>query len=87
MGHLTLDQLLDILRDCAGEDESVDLTGDVLHTSFLDLGYDSLAMLQATGRIERDLGVALPDDVVAEAETPYQLLAVVNATRPAQAAA
>ncbi|MEU1045361.1 acyl carrier protein [Streptomyces sp. NPDC005897] len=87
MGHLTLDQLLDILRDCAGEDESVDLTGDVLHTSFLDLGYDSLAMLQATGRIERDLGMALPDDVVAEAETPYQLLAVVNATRPAQAAA
>ncbi|MGX1118241.1 act minimal PKS acyl carrier protein [Streptomyces ambofaciens] len=87
MGHLTLDQLLDILRDCAGEDESVDLTGDVLHTSFLDLGYDSLAMLQATGRIERNLGVALPDDVVAEAETPYQLLAVVNATRPAQAAA
>ncbi|MEU1873728.1 MULTISPECIES: acyl carrier protein [unclassified Streptomyces] len=87
MGHLTLDQLLDILRDCAGEDESVDLTGDVLHTSFLDLGYDSLAMLQATGRIERDLGVALPDDVVAEAETPYRLLAVVNATRPAQAAA
>ncbi|WP_411099929.1 acyl carrier protein [Streptomyces sp. x-45] len=87
MGHLTLDQLLDILRNCAGEDESVDLTGDVLHTSFLDLGYDSLAMLQATGRIERDLGVALPDDVVAEAETPYQLLAVVNATRPAQAAA
>ncbi|MFH8443863.1 acyl carrier protein [Streptomyces sp. NPDC018026] len=87
MGHLTLDQLLDILRDCAGEDENVDLTGEVLHTSFLDLGYDSLAMLQATGRIERDLGLVLPDDVVAEAETPYQLLAVVNATRPAQAAA
>ncbi|MFJ6072546.1 acyl carrier protein [Streptomyces sp. NPDC093065] len=87
MEHLTLNQLLDILRDCAGEEEGVDLTGDVLHTPFTDLGYDSLALLQATGRIERDLGAALPDDVVAEAETPYQLLAVVNATRPVQAAA
>lgn len=78
MARLTLDTLLQILRECAGEEEGVDLGGDILNTPFVDLGYDSLALLQATGRIERDLGVALPDDVVAEAETPALLLDLVN---------
>ncbi|MFE2556132.1 acyl carrier protein [Streptomyces sp. NPDC059352] len=78
MARLTLDTLLQILRECAGEEEGVDLGGDILDTPFVELGYDSLALLQATGRIERDLGVALPDDVVAEAETPALLLDLVN---------
>ncbi|MGW6390062.1 acyl carrier protein [Streptomyces sp. NPDC055103] len=78
MARLTLDTLLQILRESAGEEEGVDLGGDILDTPFVELGYDSLALLQATGRIERDLGVALPDDVVAEAETPALLLALVN---------
>ncbi|RSS53135.1 acyl carrier protein [Streptomyces sp. WAC01280] len=78
MARLTLDTLLQILRESAGEEEGVDLGGDILDTPFVELGYDSLALLQATGRIERDLGVSLPDDVVAEAETPALLLALVN---------
>ncbi|KQX16727.1 hypothetical protein ASC82_00190 [Streptomyces sp. Root431] len=78
MARLTLDTLLQILRESAGEEEGVDLGGDILDTPFVELGYDSLALLQATGRIERDLGVSLPDDVVAEAETPALLLELVN---------
>ncbi|MFC9700745.1 MULTISPECIES: acyl carrier protein [Streptomyces] len=78
MARLTLDTLLQILRESAGEEEGVDLGGDILDTPFVELGYDSLALLQATGRIERDLGVSLPDDVVAEAETPALLLDLVN---------
>ncbi|WP_405853311.1 acyl carrier protein [Streptomyces sp. NBC_00090] len=87
MARLTLDTLLQILRECAGEEEGVDLGGDILNTPFVELGYDSLALLQATGRIERDLGVALPDDVVAEAETPALLLDLVNGAEAAPLAA
>ncbi|MFD3660605.1 acyl carrier protein [Streptomyces sp. NPDC058659] len=87
MARLTLDTLLQILRESAGEEEGVDLGGDILDTPFVELGYDSLALLQATGRIERDLGVALPDDVVAEAETPALLLALVNGAEAVPVAA
>ncbi|CUM41710.1 acyl carrier protein [Streptomyces gardneri] len=87
MARLTLDTLLQILRECAGEEEGVDLGGDILDTPFVELGYDSLALLQATGRIERDFGVALPDDVVAEAETPALLLGLVNGAEAVPVAA
>ncbi|MFB7589200.1 acyl carrier protein [Streptomyces sp. NPDC056169] len=87
MARLTLDTLLQILRESAGEEEGVDLGGDILDTPFVELGYDSLALLQATGRIERDFGVALPDDVVAEAETPALLLDLVNGAEAVAVAA
>ena len=87
MARLTLDTLLQILRESAGEEEGVDLGGDILDTPFVELGYDSLALLQATGRIERDFGVALPDDVVAEAETPALLLGLVNGAEAVPVAA
>lgn len=67
-----------ILRECAGQDESVDLDGDILDTSFADLGYDSLALLEAVGRIERETACTFPDDGLAAAETPRQFLALVN---------
>ncbi|GAA2353838.1 MULTISPECIES: acyl carrier protein [Streptomyces] len=89
--RMTLSELTTLLRECAGEDETVDLDGDVLDTPFTDLNYDSLAVLQTVGRIEREYGVLLADDTVAEAATPRLLLRYVNAgltearTRPAQA--
>lgn len=91
MTRMTLSELTTLLRECAGEDETVDLDGDVLDTPFTDLNYDSLAVLQTVGRIEREYGVMLADDTVAEAVTPRLLLQYVNAgltearTRPAQA--
>ncbi|WP_445282396.1 acyl carrier protein [Streptomyces sp. DSM 118148] len=78
MAEMTLEQLTGLLRECAGEEEGVDLDGDVLDRAFTDLGYDSLAMLQVIGRIEQDYGLTLPDEVVAEATTPRQFLARVN---------
>ncbi|KOG87803.1 actinorhodin polyketide synthase acyl carrier protein [Streptomyces varsoviensis] len=70
MAALTLDELKQILRESAGEDESVDLSGDVLDVPFIDIGYDSLALLETAGRVERIYGVTLVDDAVSEAETP-----------------
>ncbi|MEU7040252.1 acyl carrier protein [Streptomyces varsoviensis] len=78
MAALTLDELKQILRESAGEDESVDLSGDVLDVPFIDIGYDSLALLETAGRVERIYGVTLVDDAVSEAETPRVLLDLIN---------
>ncbi|MDQ2835914.1 MAG: acyl carrier protein [Actinomycetota bacterium] len=75
----TLDDLIRILREGAGADEQIDLSSDISDTSFSDLGYDSLALLETNSRIERELGITLADAVLFEAETPRDLLDVVNA--------
>jgi len=78
MNQFTLNELTELLRECAGEEEGVDLDGDVLDQSFIDLGYDSLALLQATGQIELRHGIRIADEAVAEAETPRLYLDIVN---------
>lgn len=71
MRHLELTDLTRLLHDCAGAEEGVDLDGaDVLDTLFYDLGYDSLALLQTTGLIERKYGITLDEEAMDEAETP-----------------
>ncbi|MFF6918394.1 phosphopantetheine-binding protein [Streptomyces sp. NPDC012466] len=78
MDRLELSDLRTLLRECAGEEEGVDLDGDVLDVPFMELGYDSLALLQTTGRIERDHGTTLDEEGLDEAETPRDFLALVN---------
>ena len=81
--EFTLDDLKRILLDGAGEDEGVDLDGDILDTDFETLGYDSLALLETGGRIERELGMSLDDDsVVTDANTPRRPVEVVNGAVP-----
>ncbi|MEV7438316.1 acyl carrier protein [Streptomyces griseoviridis] len=86
MKQLELRELTALLRECAGEEDGVDLEGDVLDTPFTDLGYDSLAMLQTTGRIERDFEITL-DEAIDGADTPRAYLAVVNQALSAREAA
>ncbi|MDN3295367.1 acyl carrier protein [Streptomyces ficellus] len=76
---VTLADLTRMLRESAGEEEGVDLDGDVIDTPFMDLGYDSLALLQVIGQIQREYGIEIPDDAVVDAETPGALLALINA--------
>jgi len=76
--RLELSDLITLLRECAGEEEGVDLDGDVLDVPFAELGYDSLAVLQTTGRIERDFEVLLDEEAVDEAETPRAYLELIN---------
>ncbi|MFG1885539.1 acyl carrier protein [Micromonospora sp. NPDC049102] len=77
--QINLDDLRRILREAAGADEGTDLDAEILDHTFIELGYDSLALLETAGRIEREYHVALDDAVVVEAETPRALLDVVNA--------
>ncbi|MZE78775.1 acyl carrier protein [Streptomyces xinghaiensis] len=79
--EVTLADLTRMLRESAGEEEGVDLDGDVLDTTFIELGYDSLALLQVIGQIQREYGREIPDDAVVDAETPRALLELVNAGR------
>ncbi|MET9383875.1 acyl carrier protein [Streptomyces sp. NPDC002928] len=81
MTDFTLDDLKRVMRECAGEDESVDLDGDILDSPFEDLGYDSLALLETATRIERERGVSVPEEVLSGAKTPRLLLDAVNSTR------
>ncbi|MDP9949220.1 MULTISPECIES: acyl carrier protein [Streptomyces] len=86
MQQLDLPTLISLLRTSGGSDTH-DLNGDVLDVAFADLGYDSLCLLQVTGVIERDAGVALDEQVLEEAETPRQYIAAVNRVLSPQATA
>ncbi|WP_225993696.1 acyl carrier protein [Actinomadura rudentiformis] len=74
------------MRSCAGEDESLDHGGDILDTSFVDLGYDSIALLEAAAFIKREYEVALNDDDIDVQETPQVFLDKVNGVLVRQAA-
>ena len=76
--ELTLDDLRRILRSVAGEAEGAGLDGDILDVTFTDLGYDSLALLETAGQIERERDLQLDESTITEAQTPRQLLAAVT---------
>lgn len=78
MTDFGLEDLKTLMRSVAGEDESLNLRGDVLDVDFTVLGYDSLALLEATSRLGRELAIVLPEDEVAQATTPGALLALIN---------
>jgi len=73
--EFTSDDLKRILSEAAGGEAAA---GDILDTDFQDLGYDSLAMLEAVSRIERAFGVTLDDSAITEATTPRALIQLVN---------
>lgn len=75
----TLEVLKQILREEAGVEEGIDLDGDILDTGFEDLGYESLALLETSGRIERDYGISLDESTLAVSSTPRELIQAVNA--------
>jgi minimal PKS acyl carrier protein len=75
---VTIDVLKRILRESAGDATTTTLGGDILDVRFEDLGYDSLALLETAGRIEREYGIRLVDETVDIALTPRELLTAVN---------
>ncbi|MEU2287254.1 acyl carrier protein [Streptomyces sp. NPDC013178] len=55
------------------------LEGDILDVPFVDLGYDSLAVLETAAVIERECGVTLPEEGLHELDTPGKVIHFVNA--------
>ncbi|HEY3753019.1 MAG TPA: acyl carrier protein [Pseudonocardiaceae bacterium] len=76
--EMTIDDLRRVLRDSAGEEEGVNLDGDIIDVEFAELGYDSIALLETGGYVERERGVSLDEESVTAAKTPRTFLAVVN---------
>ncbi|RST05376.1 acyl carrier protein [Streptomyces sp. WAC07149] len=76
--EFTFDDLKRILLEGAGADEAVDLDGDILDADFEALGYESLALLETGGRIEREFGITLDDDIFSDNSTPRTLVEAVN---------
>jgi act minimal PKS acyl carrier protein len=77
---MTIDDVLRILKECAGEGENLEVGDALQDTTFEELGYDSLALIETASRIEQDYGVAIPDEDITELQTPRALLTLVNET-------
>jgi len=77
MSEFTLDDLRELLR--GGAERPADLDGDIADIRFDELGYDSLAVLEIAGQIQRRFGVVVPDDAMTEMPTPAKAVEFVNA--------
>jgi act minimal PKS acyl carrier protein len=85
MRKFTVTDLARILRAAAGEDEALDLDAKILELSFADLGYDSLAVMETSSRVEQEFGVLLPEEEMSDIETPVQFISFVNEQLSAKA--
>ncbi len=66
----TIEDLKRILAEGAGIGEDIDMSADILDIEFAMLGYDSLALLETVGRIEREYGIRLDESILSDATTP-----------------
>ncbi|MGI5171052.1 acyl carrier protein [Spirillospora sp. CA-253888] len=79
MAEITTDDVKRMLREVAGVDENVDMDGEGADDkAFADLGYDSLAVLELTNRIEQDYGLRIPDGDLEHTQSLREAVAYVN---------
>ncbi|MEU1488174.1 phosphopantetheine-binding protein [Streptomyces sp. NPDC005752] len=83
MATFTHAELVDYVRRAAGEDDEVGLDGDIAEVTFADLGYDSVAMVEVTLLVERELGISLPEEKTGKDATPKEFVDLVNELLPA----
>jgi len=76
MTHFTLDELRSIITSSAGDLEIADgaLDGDILDTTLLDLGLDSLALMDVTTSIRRLHGVRVDLEQLTEQSSVRDLV-------------
>lgn len=77
MISLTLENLKQLMQSC-GVDEGTDLNGDIAESSFEELGYDSLALLDIIAQIENEYDLKLSEEDLDKMQTPGQLIDFVN---------
>lgn len=81
MSTIGMSELRTILVGCAGAEHAPQQPADeeFAGTSFEELGYDSLVLLECAARIEQEHGISVPEGDVFEAGTPAALLDAVHA--------
>ncbi len=89
MAHatFTFDDLKRILLEGSGAPDGIELDENVLDTEFGLLGYDSLALLETAGRVEREYGISLEESILSDAPTPRAFVTAVAAHLGTPAAA
>lgn len=85
MNEMTIHDLNMILTECAGDPEEAVPLAQAPDKRFSDLGYDSIAMLEAYSKIEQVYGIALPD-AVGDLHTARDLVGFVNSVLATTAA-
>lgn len=78
MPHFTVDELETIMSRCTGGDDVYRLGESELDTTFPDLSFDSLAVLELATRIQQDYRMPFPDEAVERMKTPRDVLHYVN---------
>lgn len=78
-GEFTIKDLRRIIHESAGEGDGADVDVATIDIEFVQLGYESLALLETGGRIEREFGIKLDDSILFDATTPRALIEAVNA--------
>lgn len=78
MNKLTIDELRLILVACAGAEDEAAPDQDITDLEFEELGYDSLALMETAAQLERDYGVQIPEEQIADIKTPGDMLELVN---------
>lgn len=89
MNDTDTERLIDIIRALSREMRPGATGINALgldHALERDFGLDSLARVELFARIERELGVKLPEAALAEAETPRDLLSLLADAAPAPVA-
>ncbi|GLH99309.1 acyl carrier protein [Phytohabitans aurantiacus] len=78
MDQFTIDHLIRLLRSAGGVADGVELNAGIVDEAYTDLGYDSLALLEMSAKIQQEFGVAIPDEDVTELKTPRQTIDYLN---------
>ncbi len=78
MTSLTISDLIPHLKAAVGDDDDIELNVAMANAPLDDLGIDSLAVIDATNRIERELSIALPDGSTDDAATMQELCDAIN---------
>ncbi|MFI5782457.1 acyl carrier protein [Nocardia sp. NPDC051570] len=78
MATITESDVLAALIASAGEPESEVPAEGLLDTTFEELGYDSLALIDSVSRLEKRFAVKIPDHLVADCRTFRELIERAN---------
>ncbi|MFJ8107281.1 acyl carrier protein [Streptomyces sp. NPDC096132] len=78
MSTISFEDLKAIMSRCIGELDGQEITENDLGTSFTDLGYDSLAVLEIASQVQREYGLKIPDEAIESMDSPQAVIDYVN---------
>ncbi|MEV4206356.1 acyl carrier protein [Nocardia salmonicida] len=78
MAPITESDILQALISAAGDPETDLPDGGLLDTTFEELGYDSLALIESVSRLEKRFAVKIADQTVMDCRTFREMVERVN---------